>query len=138
CRHGAAPDDAVARSTEFGGGLLRDSGGWILPHEGGRDDGCVRHAASDDRAPGIVVCAGLCRVARRPVFLLSGVWTGLPPSAPWADAALLQRPTPEARAAPTSGGHCDVPRGHRGCAPTRARALRRGNDRAGELKKSTS
>ena len=121
----------VARWTESGGGLLRDSGGGIRRGEGGRDDGCVRHAASGDRSPGVVVCAGLCRVAGRSIFLLPGVWGGLPPCAPWADAALLQGPTREARAAPTSGGRCDVLREYRGCAPTCTRALRRGNDHAG-------
>src|SRR5262249_9680954 len=137
-RRRAAPDDPVARWTESGGGLLRDLGGGIRPDEGGRDHGCVRHAASGDRSARIVVCAGLGRVAGRFVFLLPGLCEELPPRAPWADTALLQRPTSEARAAPTSGGRCDVLRGYRGCATTRARALRRGNDRCWELKKNTS
>src|SRR5262249_48935341 len=108
CRYGAAPGDPVARSTESGGGLLWGSSGRIRQGEGGRDDGCVRHAASGDRSPGIVVRAGLCRVARRSVLLLPAVWGGLPPRSPRAGAALLQGPTHEARAAATSGGRCDV------------------------------
>src|SRR5262249_43413522 len=96
----------------------------------------VRYAASGDRSPGIVVCAGLCRVAGRSVFLLPGLWGGLPPCPLWAGAPLLQGPTREARAAPISRGCCDVLRECRGCARTCKGALRRGNDPGGNARRA--